>query len=353
MYKRDYYEVLGLERGAEGPAIKKAYRQIALDSHPDRNPGDHAAEERFKEASEAYEVLSDTQKRQVYDAYGHQGLNSQGFQGYSDVGVEDVFSSFGDIFGDLFGMGGRSGGRRARSGQNLQTRVELTLDEVATGLEREVEIERSRACAPCGGSGAEPGSTRETCAGCGGAGHITSRQGFFVMQTTCPQCHGEGSAIQTKCDECSGQGVVRERKALKVKIPAGVEDGMQLVLRGEGDAGPQGGPAGDLYVAVHVAAHGTFERHGDDILARIELAFPKVALGTRLTVPTLYGNEQLKVPAGTDSGAIFRLRSKGMPNVHSRQKGDHVIEIRVVTPKRLSKRQRKLLEEFMDESAKV
>lgn len=354
MHKRDYYEILGLAKSAEPAEIKKAYRRLALDHHPDRNPGDTEAEERFKEASEAYEVLSDPQKRQLYDAYGHQGLGQSGFQGFHDVG--DIFSSFGSVFSDLFGDIGFGGGRgqrhnaRARAGAHAEVALTISFEEAALGGEREVSVERAAACATCHGSGAHPGTERHTCMACGGAGHVTSRQGFFVMQTTCPTCQGEGTKIQKPCEECRGHGAVRDRKKLSVTIPAGVEDGMQLVMRGEGHAGVHGGPAGDLYVTMHVEAHAKFRREGDDVYLRATITFPQAALGTRLTVPTLYGKQEIKIAAGTDAGALIRLKGEGIQNVRTRHKGDQYVEVWIDTPKRLTKHQRKLLEELMHDS---
>ncbi len=354
MHKRDYYEILGVAKNADPSDIKKAYRRLALDHHPDRNPGNVEAEERFKEASEAYEVLSDPQKRQLYDAYGHQGLGQAGFTGFHDV--EDIFSSFGSVFSDLFGdLGFNQGGggqrrRRAQAGADLEVPLTITFEEAALGATHDVTVERAAPCHSCQGTGAEAGSAREVCSACGGQGHVTSRQGFFVMQTTCPTCRGEGSRIQRQCEECRGNGVVRERKTLQVKIPAGIEPNMHLVLRGEGHAGPQGGPAGDLYVAIQITAHDSFRRDGDQIVYRAKISFPEAALGTRLTVPTLYGKQEIKIPAGTDSGTTIRLKGAGIQNVRTRHKGDQIVEVWVETPKRLSRQQRKLLEEFMHES---
>ncbi|MBI2343633.1 MAG: molecular chaperone DnaJ [Deltaproteobacteria bacterium] len=353
MKNDDYYEVLGLPRDADAVAIKKAYRRVAMDCHPDRNPGDHTAEERFKAAAEAYEVLSDPEKRQIYDRYGRRGLDRQGMH-HGFHGMDDIFSHFGDIFEGLFGGGGfgvhRGRGRQSQTGEHLQTSVAIDLQEAAVGVEREVAIERQMPCARCQGSGARPGSKRIPCVACGGAGYQTVRQGFFVMQSTCGHCHGEGTRIDAACDECRGRGAVRTERTLKVKIPAGVEDGMHLVLRGEGDAGPHGGPAGDLYVMVQVDPHPHFQREGHDIFARVTLSFPEMVLGTQLTVPTLYGKESLTIPAGTDVGSIFRLKGKGMRDVHTGKMGDHCVEIMITIPKKLTRTQRTLLEEFLHET---
>lgn len=355
MVKQDYYELLGVARDADAGAIKKSYRKIALECHPDRSPGDKAAEERFKAASEAYEVLSDPQKRQVYDQYGHRGLEGTGFHGFS--GVEDVFGSFGGIFEDLFGelgFGGGHGrgrrGQRARAGADRRIEMEIAFEEAAIGLEREMQVDRTEACASCQGSGAAR-QGRVTCAQCGGTGQVTARQGFFVLQSTCPQCRGEGTRIETPCEDCRGHGVVRHRKKLAVKVPPGIDHQMQLVLRGEGDAGAHGGPRGDLYVLVHVAPHSQFTRDGDDILYTAAIPMAAAALGTRLTVPTLYGKRELKIPAGTEAGTVLRLKGDGVANVRSGRRGDQRVVIHVSIPKHLSKRQRQLLEAFLEDDA--
>lgn len=351
MTKRDYYQVLGVRRDADPAEIKKAYRQAALKFHPDHNPNDKAAEESFKEASEAYEVLTDPQKRQVYDAYGHQGLRGSGFSGVGSV--EDIFSSFGDIFEDFFGgLGfgaGRGGRRRAQGGADLREDCRISFEEVVRGSERELQVVREVTCELCRGEGIEQGTSRETCRTCGGTGHMNARQGFFMIQTTCPRCRGEGSVITHPCADCRGRGRVKKKRQLQVKIPAGMEDGMQLVLRGEGEAGGHGGPPGDLYVFVHVEPHPHFQRAGDDLIAPLELNVAQASLGTRLTVPTMYGNQEVTVPAGVETGERIRLKGMGVPNVRSQRKGDHYLEVRVRTPKKLSKRQRELLESLAKE----
>lgn len=350
--KRDYYDVLGLQRSADDNEIKKAYRKLALQFHPDRNPGDHSAEEKFKEASEAYEVLSDAEKRRIYDQYGHQGLQGRGFEGFH--GVDEVFSSFGDLFEELFGGAGFGGARqgargpRARAGSHLEAALKVTLEEAAHGVERELMIDKTAHCAQCKGSGAGP-KGRTPCSACDGSGQVTTRQGFFYLQATCAQCRGEGWRITDPCGECRGRGVVRTKRKLNIKVPPGVEDQMQLVLRGEGEAGLNGGPPGDLYVTLQVAAHANFERRGDDLWHRLDLSVVDTMMGTRLTVPTLYGTHELDVAAGTDAGAVLRIKGQGMPNVRTGRKGDQCIEIVVRTPKRLSKRARQLLEELRKE----
>ncbi|PIR18441.1 MAG: molecular chaperone DnaJ [Deltaproteobacteria bacterium CG11_big_fil_rev_8_21_14_0_20_49_13] len=351
MNKRDYYEILGIKRDSDSGDIKKAYRQAAMKYHPDRNPDDKKAEEQFKEASEAYEVLSDSHKRQLYDSYGHAGLEGAGFRGFS--GVDDVFSSFGSIFEEFFGggMGDFSfGGRkrsRARQGADLRHDISISFEESAFGVEKEVSVTKQVICTICHGSGAAEGTSRETCKTCGGRGQVAHSQGFFMLQTTCPKCHGEGTVISKPCGECRGYGRVRASKQISVKVPAGVEDGMRLILRGEGEAGESGGPAGDLYVVVSIKSHDLFRRDDDNVIIRLPLSFPQAAVGTKLTVPTLYGNEEIDIPAGIETGEYIKMKHKGFTNVHSRKKGDQIVEIFVKTPKKLSKKQKELLEEFI------
>lgn len=356
MIKKDYYEVLGLSRGSDLSEIKKAYRQMAMKYHPDRNPGDHAAEERFKEASEAYEVLSDPKKREIYDHYGHAGLQGQGFQGFG--GTDDIFSSFGDLFeeffggfGDVgFGFGRRAGRRRPRAGNDLRHDLTISFEEAAFGTQKEIKINKDVRCDHCEGSGLEPGSSRHTCDACSGSGKISHRQGFFMIQTACARCAGEGSIIEKPCKECRGKGRVKKEKKLTAKIPAGIEDGMRLVLRGEGEMGADGGPPGDMYVFTTVEPHKFFERDGKNIHYKLEIGFPEAALGVLIDVPTLYGDEKISVPAGIQSGDILKIKSKGVPDVRSGRKGDQLVVVRVVTPRKLSKKQKKLLEELIEES---
>ncbi len=352
MIKRDYYEVLGLHRGSSEAEVKKAYRQMALKFHPDRNPDDHAAEERFKEASEAYEVLSDPERRQIYDAYGHRGLEGSGFHGFNDL--DDIFSSMGSIFEEFFGgMGGMGfgshgrGRRHARPGADLRFDLRITFLEAAQGVEREISLSRQVPCEECGGSGQKPGTGRVNCAQCGGTGHVTQRQGFFVLQTVCPQCRGEGSRVEAYCDACRGAGRVAKPGKLTVKVPAGISDGMQLVLRGQGEHGERGAPPGDLYVFIAVEPHEFFQRDGDDLLCVVPISFPQAALGCTIQVPGLAGELDVEVPAGTESGREVRLKGKGLPSVHRpKHHGDQVVRFAVKTPQKLSKRQRQLLEEF-------
>lgn len=351
MAKRDYYEVLGVTKSTDAGEIKKAYRKVAMECHPDRNPGDHEAEERFKEAAEAYEVLSDPQKRQIYDQYGHRGVEGTGFQGFHSA--EDIFGSMGDIFEEFFGgsFGGRRGrqrssGPRAQQGRDAGAEMSVSFLDAALGVEKDISVDRAAPCGGCNGTGAEAGSKPETCATCQGAGQVAMRQGFFMIQTTCPDCRGEGVRIGTPCRECRGRGLTRSKKKLTVKVPPGIEPDMQLVLRGEGDAGLHGGPAGDLYVTIHVADDAHFTRDGDDLVFRAELTMVQAALGTELMVPTLAGTTSLKIAAGTDAGTTLRIKNEGIPNVRSGRRGDLRVECVVRTPKKLSKRQRELLEEF-------
>ena len=348
--KRDYYAILGLSREADLGQIKKAYRQKALDFHPDRNQHDPQAEEKFKEASEAYEVLSDPQKRQIYDQLGHAGLEGRGFHGFDRV--DDIFASFGDIFEDFFGgfspfgsSRSRRGGSRARHGGDLEASLNISFEEAVFGTKKEIDIHKEASCEACSGKGSKSGRTN-ACATCGGSGQVAHSQGFFMIQTTCPRCHGAGEFIADPCDECRGQGRVRKKKMVTVKVPAGVEDAMRLVLRGEGNAGMQGGGSGDLYVFIRVAPHSFFERKGDDVHCTVPVSMVQAAIGTKIKVPTLEGEEEIKIEEGTDSGHEIRLKRKGIANVHSGRRGDQVIKIVVTTPKKLSKKQRQLLEDF-------
>lgn len=355
MIKRDYYEVLGLTRSASEGEIKKAYRQLALKYHPDRNQ-EHDAEECFKEASEAYEVLSDPSRKQIYDAYGHSGLEGSGFHGFTNV--DDIFSSMGGIFEEFFGgMGGfgfstgKGHGRgRSRHGADLRHEMEISFVDAAVGIEREISITKHVVCEDCKGEGHAPGSGKIPCLACGGVGQVTQRQGFFVLQTTCPHCHGEGVKIEKPCEKCKGQGRVKKPRKLQVKIPSGIEDGMQLVLRGEGEAAGLGGVPGDLYVFIHVKPHEFFVRHDDDLVTTVPISFPQAALGAKISVPTIDSEIEVDVPHGTDTGDVVKVKGKGLNNVHRKHKGDLVVRFIVNTPKHLTKRQRELLEEFSKDS---
>jgi molecular chaperone DnaJ len=343
--KRDYYEVLGVNRDADAAELKRVYRKLALELHPDRNPGDQDAEARFKEASEAYQVLADPEKRSLYDRFGHEGPRGSGFGGFSNVG--DIFSAFGDIFGDMFGgFAGFGGGARVSRGADLESHVELTLAEIATGASKEIAIRRRVACKDCGGSGAAAGSGRERCQQCGGRGQVMHQQGFLMIQTTCPICRGEGTMIRKPCQTCRGSGLVASEESLQVAIPAGVDDGATLRLTGRGEASPGGGPPGNLYVTLHVTNDPRFERDGADLHTLILLSFPQAALGATVKAPSLDGDVEVSVPAGTQPGDTLNLRGKGLPRLQSRGTGDLVLHFRLVVPNSLSPEQEQALRAF-------
>jgi len=349
MAKRDYYEVLGVPRGASAEDIKKAYRQLALRHHPDRNPGSKEDEEKFKEAAEAYSVLADPEKKSAYDHYGHEGLRGQqGFSGFDSSVFEDfediLGNLFGFSFGDLFGGRGRGrGGARRSPGRDLAVEIELSLEEAAGGLEKEIKLARAETCPTCRGTKRKPGTSSERCPTCGGSGQVRFQQGFFSMARTCPRCQGAGEAITSPCEACRGKGHVRERRSLKVRIPPGVADGSRLRLTGEGDAGDEGTAPGDLYVITRVRRHPFFEREGNDLACEIPVSFTQAALGARIEIPTLEGTEIVKIPAGTQSGEIVRLKGHGVQDVAGRRKGDLFVKVLVRTPENLSKEQRALL----------
>jgi molecular chaperone DnaJ len=348
--KRDYYEILGVERTATDVEIKSAYRKLALKFHPDRNPGDKVAEDRFKEAAEAYAVLADTDKRHMYDRFGHAGLGGAATGGFDPT----VFTGFEDILGglgDIFGIGEMFGGQRRRGGPqrgaDLRYDLEISFDESAKGVETTIQIPRQEACEACQGSGAAPGSKPQTCPQCHGRGQLRYQQGFFTVARTCGQCRGTGSIISSPCPTCRGAGRVQQQRKLTVKIPAGIATGQRLRLSGEGESGAGGGPAGDLYVVVHVQEHQFFHRDGNDLFCEVPLNYPTAALGGEISIPTLEGEETFKVPEGTQSGATFRLRGRGMPDVVSgRSRGDLLVTVKVMTPKKMTKEQRKLLEQL-------
>ncbi len=351
MIKRDCYEVLGVDRGALEEEIKRAYRKLAMNYHPDRNPGDKEAEERFKEASEAYEVLRDPEKRQIYDRFGHEGLRGTGFTGFR--GFDDIFSSFGDIFEEFFGFGTRSkdsrrGRGRGRPGSDLRYNLTLTLEEAAVGREAEIPVERHEQCSTCNGSGAKPGTSPTVCPMCHGRGQVTRSQGFFTISTTCGQCYGQGQIIAHVCEACHGAGRTRVQQKVNVKIPPGVDNGSRLRLRGEGDPGEGGGPSGDLYVVIFVEPHPFFERQGDDVLCQVPISFTQAALGAKMEVPTLGGEETIQIPKGTQSGTLFRLGGAGMPRLRGPGRGDQVIQVVVKTPPHLTKRQEEILRELAE-----
>ncbi len=347
MSKRDYYEVLGVERAASDQHIKSAYRKLALKYHPDRNPGDRTAEERFKEAAEAYAVLADTQKRAAYDRFGHAGVSAQpaGFD-------PTIFADFGDIFGGLgevFGFGEIFGSRRPGGparGADLRYDLDIQFEESATGVETTIQIPRLESCKTCHGSGAAPGTGATTCSQCRGRGQVRYQQGFFTIARTCPQCQGTGRFIAKPCSSCRGSGRSTTERKLTVKIPAGISSGQRLRLHGEGEAGASGGPAGDLYVVVNVREHPFFRRDGNDLGCVVPVSFPTLALGGEIVVPTLDATDTIKIPEGTQTGAVFRLRGKGMPDVSGRGRGDLFVTVEVRTPRKLSREQRTLLEQL-------
>ncbi len=347
--KRDYYEVLGVTKNAPADEIKKAYRKLALKYHPDRNPGNKEAEEKFKEAAEAYAILSDTGKRAQYDQFGH-SLGGGGFQGFQ--GYEENFRGFGDIFGDLFEdfFGGSTQTRGgARRGADLGVAVEISLEDASRGKEVTIEFPRHETCALCGGSGAARGSKKTVCPECRGAGEIRVSQGFFSMRRTCPKCQGQGERIEKPCPDCRGRGRVERMRKLNVKIPPGVDNDSRLKISGEGEAGERGASRGNLYVRIQVRPHPFLERRGDDLYSEILIPFTAAALGGEVAVPTLDGKVKLRVPAGTPSGKIFRLREKGMPSLQGHGRGSQLIRVEIDVPTHLSDKERASLNEFSRE----
>jgi len=355
--KRDYYEILGVSRDVDEAELKKAYRSVAMRDHPDRNPDDPEAEERFKEASEAYAILSDAEKRRAYDRFGHAGVGAGagpgagGFQDFGDLGgFTDLFE---DLFGDLFG-GRRPGARRTRGrgqrGADLRYNLEIELKDVLSGLESQVKIPKMRPCGTCEGSGMPPGTTPEVCSGCRGSGQVVLQQGFFRVSRPCDMCAGTGEIARERCDDCRGQGRVEGQQTINVRIPSGVDDGTRLRLTGEGEAGIAGGPPGDLYVVIMVKPHDLFERDGPDLHCQVPVTMVQAALGAEVDVPTLEGRVKLTLPEGTQSGKVMRLRGKGVPTLRSSSRGDQLLHIFVETPTRLTKPQRELLESFAEAS---
>ena len=347
--KRDYYEVLGVPRSASDDDLKKAYRRLAIQLHPDRNPGNKQAEERFKEVNEAYQVLSDPERRSQYDRFGHsafQGPQGQGpFGGFDfSQGFEEVFS---DIFGDFFGTGRGRARSRSRRGDDLRYDLEVEFEEAARGTEKVVRFQRLTLCEACNGTRARGGSTgARQCPNCRGTGQVRTQQGFFSISTTCNQCRGEGTIISDPCPKCQGQGRLRRQESLSVRIPPGVDNGSRLKLRGEGEAGYGGGTPGDLYVIIHVKEHSLFVRQENHIVIEVPISFPQAALGCEIEVPTLEGKVNLKIPSGTQSGKVLRLKGKGIIDLHGYGRGDQLIRVVVETPRSLTSRQRELLEEF-------
>jgi molecular chaperone DnaJ len=347
--KRDYYEVLGVARTATEQEIKSSYRKLAMQYHPDRNPGNHAAEEKFKECTEAYGVLIDVEKRQRYDQFGHAGVNGGGgFGGFDPSNFADFSDIFGDLFGDFFGVnvGGRGGRQRAQRGGDARVDVTLTFEEAAHGKKSSVKVRRYEACETCHGSGAAAGKGPTTCSACGGRGQVRYQQGFFSIARTCPQCQGAGRVITDPCHKCKGEGRVMHERTVEVSVPPGVDDGTRIRYQEQGDSGLHGAPAGDLYVVLHVKAHPFFEREGKDLYCSVPVSFTQAALGAEIIIPTLDGEHKLKVPEGTQSGTTFRVRGKGLHALQGGGKGDLFVRVRVQTPAKLTRRQRELLHEL-------
>jgi molecular chaperone DnaJ len=362
--KRDYYEILGVSKSASADEIKKAYRKVAMQFHPDRNPGNKEAEEKFKEAAEAYEVLSDTDKKSQYDRFGHAGVSGNGrgggFSGGQGMNMDDIFSQFGDIFGDdvfgsFFGGGGQrrgGGGGRAKGvrGSNLRVRIKLNYEEIAKGANKTIKVKKYVTCNPCGGSGAKDKSSVQTCGTCGGSGQVRRVQNTFLGQmqtvTTCPACGGEGTTIANKCTNCKGEGRVYGEENISIDIPAGVQEGMQLNVSGRGNMGERGGPPGDLIVVIEEEAHAQLHRDGLNVAFDLHISFPDAVFGTQVEVPTIDGRAKIKIPAGTQSGKIFRLKGKGFPAVQSYEKGDQLIYVNVWTPQHVSSEEKAMLEKM-------
>jgi len=355
MTEKDYYEILGVSRDASQEEIKKAYRRLALKYHPDRNPGDKEAEEKFKEAAEAYEVLSDPEKRRIYDQYGHAGLKGGFDRGFADFDLTDALRTFMEGFGDLgdfFGFGRRRSERGPERGSDLQIRISLTLEEIATGVEKKIRVKKLVPCDECDGTGIAKGYGATTCPTCHGSGEVrqVSRSifGQFVNITTCPTCHGEGRIISNPCPRCHGEGRVRGESTISIKIPAGVATGNYLTIRGEGNYGPRNGPPGDLIVVIEEKEHPYFERHGEDILYDLPVGFSQLVLGAEVEVPTLDGKVKFRIPAGTQSGKIFRLKGKGIPRLNAYGRGDQLVRVMLYTPEKISGEERKLIEKLAE-----
>jgi molecular chaperone DnaJ len=348
--KRDYYEVLGVSRSVTEQDLKSAYRRLAHQHHPDKNQGDPHSEDKFKEAAEAYAVLSDPEQRKRYDRFGHAGVSSAASAAWGAPGFGGIEDILGDLFGfgDVFGAGGRAGARRsgAQRGADLRYDLEITLEQAAVGMTAQLRIPKLEACETCSGAGSAPGTQPETCRTCEGAGQVRFQQGFFSVSRTCSNCRGTGQVITSPCETCRGAGRVEAEKSIEVKIPAGVETGSRLRLQREGESGAYGGPAGDLYVVIHVAEHEEFERQGNNLYASVPVTFAQAALGSEVNVKTLNGEQPLKVPAGTQTGTVFRIRGQGMPVLGSRGRGDLFVAVSVVTPRTLNREQRKLLEQL-------
>ncbi|MDQ6967317.1 MAG: molecular chaperone DnaJ [Mariprofundaceae bacterium] len=355
MSKRDYYEVLGIAKDADANTIKRAYRKMAMKYHPDRNPDDKVAAENFREVTEAYEVLTDDNKRARYNQYGHAGVDEQMQDFWGRGGAQDsnAFRDFGDMFGDVFGdmFGFNGGGGRSARGADLRYNLAMSLEEAAQGREVELKIPKHESCNTCHGSGARPGSNPVPCNTCGGHGQVQMQQGFFAVRRTCPTCHGAGTRIESPCVDCSGAGRNKISKKLKIKVPAGVYDGAQVRVSGEGEAGQHGSPSGDLYVAIGLKEHAIFEREGADLHCTMPVTFPQATLGSEVDAPTLNGKVKIKIPAGTEGGRVFRLRGHGVLDVRAgTQKGDLYVRVQIAVPKKMNSRQKNLLREFANEA---
>jgi len=353
--KRDYYEVLGVAKDADENTIKRAYRKLAMKYHPDRNPDDTTAAENFREVTEAYEVLTDPNKRTRYDQYGHAGVDDQMQDFWGRGGAQDSHAfrdfgdMFGDVFGDMFGFGGA--GAQGSRGADLRYNLAMTLEEAASGREVELKIPKHETCGSCNGSGARPGTNPVPCNTCGGHGQVQMQQGFFAVRRTCPTCHGAGTRIESPCVSCGGAGRVKATKKLKIKVPAGVYDGAQVRVSGEGEVGQHGSPAGDLYVVISLKEHQIFEREGADLYCTMPVTFPQASLGSEVDAPTLEGKIKIKIPAGTEGGRVFRLRGHGVLDVRSGgQKGDLYVRVQIAVPKKMSSKQAQLLREFANET---
>jgi molecular chaperone DnaJ len=351
MAKRDYYEVLGVSKTASDADIKRAYRRMAMKYHPDKNPDDKGAEEKFKECAEAYEVLSDADKRKRYDQFGHEGLRGMGMHDFSRMNFDDIFSMFGldDLLGGIFGgRGRRTTGRRAgpTRGYDLETAVELTLDDIAKGSEKTIEFTRQDICAECNGNGSAKGTKPDKCSTCGGSGQVASRGGFFQMVSTCPKCRGAGQVITNPCKKCKGTGRVPKKRIVNIRIPKGVHEGQGIRVAGEGEPGRSGGPRGDLYCYVRAKPHEFLQRNGNDLIATVPISFTQAALGTTIDVPSLNGARGLKIPSGTQYGSVFRIKGQGLPDIRTGRTGDELVQVTIETPTKLNTKQQELLREF-------
>ncbi len=355
--KRDYYEILGVERNATPEEIKRAYRKLALKYHPDQNPGDKEAEAKFKEAAEAYDALGDADKRAKYDQFGHAAFGGGGFPGGGRfTNIEDIFEAFGDVFGGgaggLFGdlFGGARRGRRGRRGpvpgRDLKIVLDLSLEEIDRGVQKTISLKRQEACEPCRGNGAKPGTSPVACSTCGGRGQVHRSQGLFTMATTCPRCHGAGRVIESPCAACKGSGRIARNADVRLEVPAGVEEGMRIRIPDAGDAGEPGAPRGDLYVVVHELEHKIFQRSGPDLMTEVPFSFTQLALGDKVEIPTLRSRVEMAIPPGTQSGKVFRLRGQGLPVLNGGGRGDQLVRVFVETPRKLTERQKELLREF-------